>query len=101
MDHEMKDLMTAFAMGTIGAPPVGESAAETKAGEDGLAVSESVAVYARTARTLEEVDKAHPELGIGAEMTEIIAEIEGNGNVGVALGRIDALFAKARPFIPE
>lgn len=93
--------MTAFVMGTIGAPPVGESPAETKAGEDGLAVSQAVAAYARMARALEVVDRAHPELGIRAEMIEVLSEIGGNGDVGVALGRIDALVARARPFLPE
>ena len=101
MRKDTGNLATAFVMGTMGMPPVGGSAAETQVGEDGLAAQHAMAVYIRMSRALAEIDLAHPELGIHDEMVDVINEIRGNGNVADALARMDALAAKARPFLPE
>jgi len=88
-------------MGTVGVLPIGGSAAETGAAEDGLAFEESLAVYTRMSQALAEIDLTHPELGIHDEMVDVIKEIRGGGNVAAALARMDVLAAKVRPFLPE
>lgn len=100
MEQVTRDLVAAFGMGTVGAPPVGEGEAVTAAGADGLATTESIAQYVRAVRVLSEVDGGHPELGIRATLEQALAEIRSGGDVRAALARIDALLVQAKPYLP-
>ncbi|MFA4845618.1 MAG: hypothetical protein WC654_03615 [Patescibacteria group bacterium] len=101
MDKETLRLVTAFAMGSIGAPPVGVSQAEEAAGQDGLRAMEAIALYTHVVRTLVAVDAAHPELGIRAELELVTSQIRDNEEIGPALARIDALLEQATPYLQE
>lgn len=100
MDQVTRELVVAFGMGTIGAPPVGESEAVTVAGQEGVGAMESVAQYARAVRVLSAVDAGHPELGIRATLEQVLSEIRSGSDVSKALARIDGLLETARPYLP-
>lgn len=101
MDQAGRDLQVAFAMGTIGAPPIGESEPETTSGQSGLNAMESVARYERAVRALIAISDDHPELNIRATIEEVVAGIRSGGNVSDALARIDDLLSVAKPYLPE
>lgn len=101
MDQVARDLVAAFGMGTIGAPPVGESEAVTVAGQEGVGTMESVARYVRAVRALSAVGAEHPELGIRATLEQALSEIRLGGDMSAPLARIDALLETARPYLPE
>lgn len=100
MEQVTRELVAAFGMGSIGAPTVGEGDAESRAGEDGLGATESIAQYVRAAHALSLVDASHPELGIRSAMERIVDEIRGTGDVAAALACIDNLLLQAKPYLP-
>lgn len=99
MDQATRELVAAFAMGTIGVSPAAVSERETAASDQGLVATESVAQYERAVRALAVVDAEHPEIGVRAEIERSIGEIH-SGDVTGALARIDRLLAASKPYLP-
>lgn len=100
MDEETRARLGAFAMGTVGAPPVGADAAEERDSQDGFRASRALAQYGVSIDVLAAVANEHPELGIMEVVTDVIRRLEAGEEIGPVLASLEPVLERARPYLP-